>query len=292
MSTNGGETRQPCASMTRAASPAMRALDRRDLPVADRDIEAIAAVGKRGVADDQVEHRDEPTTRGPRLARACRRPRRSRPQCQTQHASRSVRQRLRRARLPRRCGPRSMTSTRSAKRAASVRSCMMARMALPRARRCAAAPSRQAGGADRVRPSARPQAAPAPAWRARGPARRAPLAAGERGDGHGPRSSVVSVIASACATAARSSGVAAENASACGARPSITIDSTVIGQWNTWPCGKYDDRARPLARAQTAERFAGERDRTSAPGRGQRARASAWSCRRRSGRPARPTRRR
>ena len=83
-STKGGEDEAAGRiDRVRAASPAIARSIAAILPSPDRDTEAIAAVGQCGVADNEVEHHAEPTTRGPRLARACRRPRQSLPRRRT-----------------------------------------------------------------------------------------------------------------------------------------------------------------------------------------------------------------
>ena len=50
--------------------------------------------------------------------------------------------------------------------------------------------------------------------------------------------SSIAVAAMARAIAVRSSADCRANGSACGSRPSATMLSTRIGQWNSWPCGR------------------------------------------------------
>ena len=228
---------------------------------------------------------------GPRSARACRRPHGGR--LDAEHRGEPLgRQRFVRRSPSATILPRSITSTRSAKRAASVRSCMMARIAPPpraalaqqlhhdelmaRIERGGRLVGEQHGRLRRERAGERDARL---------------LAAGERRDGalregfgFGRRKRVRDRGAVLRRRGRERIGMrrAAEHHDRRHAhRPVEDMALRQIG-----------DVARALARLQRFERLAAERDRALRRQRGRRARASAWSCRRRSDRPARPVRRR
>ena len=66
-STNGGVTRSPAASISRAPCSARRGADGGDAAMLDRDVDLAAAVGQAGIANDEIHFRSCCALGTPRL---------------------------------------------------------------------------------------------------------------------------------------------------------------------------------------------------------------------------------